>query len=228
LRSGRCQVRYVGPDGLPRKAPKPFDTKREAEQWLVTTEAEMLRGDWTDPEAGKARLDEYVLRWVKERDLKARTREEYERIVRLHIVPRLGCARPTSCCLSVGDITPSKVRSWRAALLEDGVGRATVAKAYRILPAVMATAADDGLIRRNPCRIKGASQHKSEERPIATTDQVLAIVDATEPRYRLFVLLATFAQLRFGELVALRRDCIDVTTTELRVRHARRSCPTGG
>lgn len=213
LPSGRYQARYVGPDGLPRKAPNLFDTKRDAERWLVTTEAEMLRGDWTDPDAGKVRLDEYVQRWVKERDLKARTRDEYERIVRLHIVAHLGH-------LAIGDMSPGRVRSWRASLLEAGVGRATVAKAYRILHAVLATAADDGLIRRNPCRIKGAGQHKSEERPTATIAQVLAIVEAIDRRYRLLVLLATFAQLRFGELVALRRNCIDVKTMELRVRHA--------
>jgi integrase len=33
-----------------------------------------------------------------------------------------------------------------------------VAKAYRLLRAIMSTAADDGLVRRNPCRIKGACQ----------------------------------------------------------------------
>lgn len=36
------------------------------------------------------------------------------------------------------------------------VGPVTVAKAYRLLKAILNTAVDDGLIRRNPCRIKGA------------------------------------------------------------------------
>lgn len=173
----------------------------------------MLRGDWTDPDAGKVRLDEYLQRWVKERDLKPRTRDEYERVVRLHLVKTMGH-------LTIGEISPGHIRTRRAALLEDGVGRATVAKAYRILHAVLATAADDGLIRRNPCRIKGAGQHKSEERPTASIVQVLAIVEAIDRRYRMLVLLATFAQLRFGELVGLRRDCIDAEAMELRVRRA--------
>jgi integrase len=213
LPSGRWQARYQGSDGLPRKAPSSFETKRDAERWLVETEAEMLRGDWTDPERGKVRLDEYVARWVKERDLKARTRDEYERHVRLYIAAQIGN-------LALADITPGQIRAWRAGLLDDGVGRATVAKTYRILHAVLATAADDGLIRRNPCRVKGGGQHKSEERPTASIAQVLAIADAIDPRYRLFVLLATFAQLRFGELVALRRNSIDLGAMELRVRRA--------
>ena len=44
----------------------------------------------------------------------------------------------------------------------------TVAKAYRLLKAILNTAVDDGLIRRNPCRIKGAGQEKSPERPVLT------------------------------------------------------------
>jgi integrase len=49
---------------------------------------------------------------------------------------------------------------------------------------------------------------------------VLAIASAVDQRYRLLVLLATFAQLRFGELVGLRRHSIDVESMELRVRRA--------
>src|SRR5690242_19963460 len=90
LPSGAWQARYTGPDGLIRKAPSTFDTKRAAEQWLVETEAEMLRGEWLDPDAGKVQLGDYADQWVRERDLKARTREEYERHLRLHVRPYLG------------------------------------------------------------------------------------------------------------------------------------------
>lgn len=55
-----------------------------------------------------------------------------------------------------------------------------------------------------------AGQDKAAERPTATLAQVFAIVEAIQPRYRLLVLLATFAQLRFGELVALRRRNLDL------------------
>jgi hypothetical protein len=55
----------------------------------------------------------------------------------------------------VQDITEARVRRWRKNLLDAGVGPVTVAKAYRLLKAILNTAVDDGLIRRNPCRIKG-------------------------------------------------------------------------
>src|SRR5690348_11034566 len=90
LPSGRYQARYRGPDGLTRTAPISYPTKRSAEQFLVETEAELLRGAWLDPDAGKVTLAEFAEQWVRERQLKARTREEYERHLRLHLRPAIG------------------------------------------------------------------------------------------------------------------------------------------
>lgn len=213
LPSGSWQARYTAPDGLSRNAPTTFDSKKSAGEWLVETEADILKGEWIDPDAGKIALGDYITRWIKERDLKPRTREEYERTIRLHVRPFLGDR-------ALNQINAQRIRTWRAGRLEDGIGRPTVAKAYRILHTIFATAADDVLIRRNPCRIRGASQDKAAERPTATLDQVFALAEAIQPRYRLLVLLAAFAQLRFGELVALRRDSIDLDRMELRVKRA--------
>ncbi len=69
----------------------------------------------------------------------------------------------------------------------------TVAKAYRLLKAVLNTAADDGLIRRNPCRIKGASVEKSQERPVLSARQVFDLASAIDPRYRALLLLCSAA-----------------------------------
>src|SRR5215831_14192806 len=74
-------------------------------------------------------------------------------------------------------------RAQRAAL-DAGTSAVTVAKAYRLLKAILTTAADDGVIRRNPCRIKGAGQEKSPERPVLTIPQMFALADAIGQRYR--------------------------------------------
>lgn len=79
------------------------------------------------------------------------------------------------------------------------------AKPYRLLHAVLATAVEDGSIRTNPCNIKGAGQHESDERSVATLKQLFALADTIQPRYRLVVLLATFTSLRYGEIMGLRR-----------------------
>ena len=109
------------------------------------------------------------------------------------------------------------MRRWRKGLLDSGVSAVTTAKAYRLLKAVMNTAVDDGLIRRNPCRIKGAGQERSPERPILTIPQVYAFAEAIDQRYRALVLLGTFGSLRWGGLAALRRGDIDLTACTVSV-----------
>jgi integrase len=141
-------------------------------------------------------LGDYVAKWIAERPgLAPRTVGKYEDLLRLHIRPVLGS-------VDLVDVTPARVRSWRAGLLEAGTGPPTVVGAYRLLRAAMTTAVDDELVRRNPCRIPGAGQDDSPERPIATVDDVFAIADAVLQRYKALILLAAFGGLRWGEVTA--------------------------
>jgi integrase len=86
------------------------------------------------------------------------------------------------------------------------------AKVYRLLRAILYTAVDDGMIKRNPCRIKGADKETEHARPVTTVGQVYALADAVPPRFRVLVLLGAFTSLRWGELVNLRRVNIDSST----------------
>jgi integrase len=89
-------------------------------------------------------------------------------------------------------------------------GASTAAKCYRLLRSILATAVEDELIPKNPVAIKGAGVEHPKERPIATIEQVYALADAIEPRYRALVLTATFTRLRLGELRALTRRRLDL------------------
>lgn len=214
LASGRFQARYIGPDGLRRTAPVTFDSKGAARRWLSMCETDILRGTWTDVEAASERLGPYAAKWIRERpNLAARTVEGYEGTLRRHVEPYLGSKE-------IRQITPAVVRAWRQRLLHDGVGANSVAKAYRLLRAVMNTALDDQLIARNPCRIKGAATETPEERPVLTVAQVQRLAGAIEPRYRLLVLLAVYASLRWGEIIGLQRGDFNLAEGTVRVRRA--------
>ena len=67
--------------------------------------------------------------------------------------------------------------NWRFTLLAAGVSESAAAKAYRLLRAILATAADDRVIPRNPCRIRGAGDEKPAERPVLTVAQVFGLAD---------------------------------------------------
>ena len=222
LPSGRWQARYKGPDGIDRPAPQTFDSKTSAERWLTLTEAEVLRGDWTDPDAGRVLFGHYARDWIAERPaLRPKTVSLYRYLLRCHLGPAFETR-------ALADIKEPNVRRWRKDLLDGGTSTVTAAKAYRLLKAIMNTAVDDGLIRRNPCRIKGGGQEKSPERPVLTIAQVGALADAAGPRYRALVLLAVFGSLRWGELAALRRCDIDLQARTIRVTRQLSEQPGGG
>ena len=212
LPSGRWQARYPGPDGVDRPAPETFPTKRAAEIWLSEKELEIRQGDWLDPDAGQTKLADFAATWLREHPgLRPKTRQLYEGLLRLHILPTLGH-------LAVVDVKEARVRTWHHSLLSSRLGPTTVSKSYRLLRTILGTAVDDGLIKRNPCRIKGAATEKAPERPTLTLPQVAAMADAVGPRYRLLVLLAVFAGLRWGELTGLTRANVDVDARLIRVR----------
>lgn len=211
LPSGRYQARYLGADGIDRPAPETFRTKRDADDWLAERQAELRSGDWSDPDAGQVEFGSYAATWIAERGIGASTADLYRSLLRNHLDPTFGK-------VAVADITSAMVRAWRVARLENGVGPSTVAKSYALLRAVLMTAVDDRLIRRNPCRVKGASTAPTPERPTATVQEVYALAGAIQPRYRALVLLAAFSGLRWGELVGLRRRDLDLTAGTLRVR----------
>jgi integrase len=204
LPSGRYQARYRI-DGLWKTAPATFRTKGNADAFLAATRADLERGTWVDPAAGQVELALYCERWLSDRpNLRPRTRDLYRGLLRLHILPALGATQ-------IGRLSPAQVRTWRAAMIKAGrPGPSTIAKCYRLLHAICATGVEDSVISRNPCVIKGASVERPGERPVATIQQVYALAEAIEPRYRAMMLLATFCGLRVGELRALRQRNLDL------------------
>ncbi|MFI0905733.1 tyrosine-type recombinase/integrase [Streptomyces sioyaensis] len=218
-RSGRWTASYRDRAGIRRRAPETFDTKVEAEVWLSQAEADLTRGVWRDPDAGAVNFEVYAVKWVDERELSPTTDELYRRLLRLHILP-------TFAVYDLDQITPPRVREWRAEK-RAVTGATTVAKSYRLLKAVMETAADDELIRRNPCRIKGAGKESAAEREIATVAQVDALADAVGLRWRLMVYLGAYGPMRPEEQAELRRKDADLDTMTIRVRQAAPELTTG-
>ncbi|MFF0745183.1 tyrosine-type recombinase/integrase [Streptomyces sp. NPDC004111] len=219
-RSGRWTASYSGPDGQEQRAPETFESKKDAEVWLSQIEADLTRGSWQDPNAGSVNFKVYALQWVAERGISATTDELYRRLLRLHILPTFGG-------LDLVEITAPRVRTWRTERLASTGAATTVAKSYRLLKAVMETAVDDELIRRNPCRIRGAGKEAAAERQIASVGQVDALADALGPRWRLMVFLGAYGPLRPEEQAELRRKDVDLDELTIRVRMAAPELTTG-
>lgn len=211
--SGRFSASYLAPDGLRRFAGKTFPTRADAHAWLSTQQTSLMQGAWLDPDLGHVSLSEFGQRWIKEHRLSPRTRDLYEGIFRLHIEPYLGRLR-------LDQLRPDGIRGWQAKLRDEGRSASTSAKAYRLLRAILNAAVDDGRIPRNPCRIKGADKETPAERPVASVTEVFVLANNVSPHYRVFVLTAALASLRWGELVGLQRRDLDLDAGLIHVRRA--------
>jgi integrase len=210
-RSGRWQARYQGPDGQTRSAPRTFDSRRSAEQWLTLMEGRILRGEWQPSEQSKMMFGGYATHWLVDRRLEPRSRELYAMLLRLHLMPWFGD-------LALDRITPPIVRSWRTELLRLGRSESTAVKSYRLLRAILNTAVkDDRLLRENPCRMRGFDKEPTSERPTASVDQVWRLAALMPRRFRALVIFAAFTGLRWGELVALRVRDVDLDTEVVNV-----------
>lgn len=205
----RWQVRYVDPHGKERS--KNFARKVDAEKFVHTVEVQKIRGEWTDPAAGKVKFSE----WATQVDATRPNRRESTRArdssyLRNLILPTFGDAE-------IGAIRPNEVRAWIADLQDQGYAPGAIAKAYQILSRAFRVAVTDGLIARTPCREIKLPKDDRDEKRFLTVSEIEHLADAIGPRYRVWVLTAAYTGLRFGELAALRTDDLDLLRRTLRV-----------
>lgn len=200
LQSGKYQASYWH-EGRRHVAPRTFTAKATASAYLATVEADIRRGGWIDPDKGQVSLCSYTTDWLAGRsDLRPTTRSKYTYLLDRHILPALGH-------VTLSGLTPTRVRAWYQALAQ--THPPTAAGAYRLLATICNTAVNDEVIMRSPCKVKGAGVEKAKERPVATVEEMEVAVAGCPERYRLAVLLATWCQLRRGEILGLQRRDFD-------------------
>ncbi len=218
LPSGKFQARYIGPDGSEHKAPHTFTAQIDAEGWLSRERVMIEREEWTPPAtrtaaqaSGGLTVKVYADRWHEEtvNRHKPRTRVLNRGYLDNVIYPGLGDKRLTT-------LTVSEVREWHAGL--DATYPTRNANAYSLLRTILNQAVDDEILDVNPCRVKRAAVKHRKSEPVAlTAAEIRAMAAAILPRYKALVLLAGFSGLRFGELTALRRSDLTMTTGNLSV-----------
>jgi integrase len=222
--NGRWQARYRDPNG--RVHNRMFATRGDAARYLAGIRADLDRGDWFDPSAGRVPLRDYADAWLKTRRVRGRplaprTVVQYRWQLDKHMLPSLGDHQ-------LRQLSSAVIREWHLKITSaNGPGAVTAAKCYRLLHTICASAVSDQEIARNPCTIPGAGLESSPERPTATIPQVLALAAAVGDRWRTLVLLAAFCSLRMGELAALTRRDIDLDTATVTVRASAADLPGG-
>jgi integrase len=210
--SGRWQVRYRDPSGVERA--RNFTRKVDGEKFLVTVEADKVRGMWADPRLAKITVGEWLPTWQASRvHLRPSTRAASESLLRNHVLPYFGDQR-------LGSVTRTDVQGFVAQLEEKDLAASTIRQSYLLVAGLFSSALESDLIVRSPCRGIKLPQKSLTEMRFLTAEEVSNLADTIDDRYRALVLTAAYAGCRFGELAGLKTHRLDLLRRTLTVAEA--------
>ena len=205
----RYRARWRDPDGSQRK--RTFSKKGDAARFLATAEADVLRGQYIAPDAGRVTFKAYATSWLAAQVFDEGTRAQLEGRLRVHVYPTLGNK-------TLAQIKPSTIQAWARSL--DGLAPSYVRDMMANVGAVLAAAVDDERIARNPARAHSVTRPRVTRRKVVpwTTERVLAVTDALPEPYRVAATLAAGLGLRQGEVFGLSPDDVHFLRGEVEVR----------
>jgi integrase len=193
---GKWRARYRDLNG--HEHAKHFLRKVDAEQWLTGIQADLLRGSYVDPKAGRTTFGEYADQWRAGQPHRPATASLYERLLRLHVYPSFGHR-------ALSSVRRSEIQGWVAGLT---VAPATARQAYALTRTIFRAAVEDRLIAESPCR-RIALPELSDEKVVPLVEQVQLIVAASPEDLRALIVLGAATGLRSGELLGLTVDRVD-------------------
>lgn len=217
-------VDYVDAGGKRRL--KTFKLKKAADAFAASTTVEISQGVHV-AEGASATVEAASRKWITAitaDGLERSSIEDYERTLRLHILPFIGGLRLTA-------LTVTRLRAFEDELREAGRSAATTKRTIVSLGSMLADAQERGLVARNVVRDvrarRGHGERKAEKRQkgrlrigtdIPTRDEVKALLGAATGRWRPLLPVATFGGLRASELRGLRWTDVDLEKREIHVR----------
>jgi len=226
-RRGRWVVDFRDSAGYRRW--ESFRTREEAQDRLadVIPESRQQVRPAVDP---NMTVKDYGERWLTGLVVKPRTRESYEKTLRLHIFPVLGEVRVRKLQrAAIKDLLTAKLRPGTG---EMGLARNSVRIIQAVLRALLNEAIEDRLIKVNPAarlgrklRLVDSPSVRQEQVKAMTREQLdrFLTTAATEPvahRYAPLFLTLARSGVRVGEGLALQWQDLDLGAREIRVARA--------
>jgi integrase len=207
------RVKYKLPSGV-ETSESGFETKAAALAWGRDQEARIREGRWTDPDAGKITVSEWIERWLAMQDVGISTVETREYLIRRFICPVWGASE-------LGSLSTEGITNWENGIpARTGVSRRTARDARALLCTILgdAAAAKPPLIPYNPAirprnrgRRTGRRLDRGPQRVWVTPLQALLVAERAallSGRDEDFTMIVTIAYtgLRFGEVIGLEHE----------------------
>lgn len=253
---GRWQAFYGDPHGATRisrtgkptpvrhTAPHTFDTRGDAEAWLVDERRLISSGSWTSPAMRKAArnnghggstptFEAYARQWildrrVKGRPLAVRTQDHYTDMLNRYLGPAFGA-------LPLDQVTPELVSGWYDTFKPQSrkrgnrskgakAGATMKAHTYSFGRAVMttATSAHGPIVGHvNPFAIRGGgSSPTTKHEELATEAELKIMLETIRPAWGALLQMGLWTGLRFGEIAGVRRRDVNLERAVVRVHRS--------
>ena len=216
---------------------KTFDRKKEADVFHSKASVEVREGTHTADSASVtvAKAADLWITTCKGRDLEATTVDAYAQHIKLHIAPYLGRVKLSQLTAPMIREFEDSLREGSPAPGEDAGAARSPAMVKRIigsLGSMLGDAQERGLVSRNVVRDLRSRRRKGVDRraerrqkgklkvgvDIPSRQEIKAIVEALDGRWRPILLVAIITGLRSSELRGLRWADVDLKKSELHVR----------
>jgi integrase len=202
-KTGKPQVMYRDPSG--RQHGPTFNRLTDARSFKSEVEADLRRGVWRDPNAGRVLLESWAHDVMAGKlNLRPSGKDRDLSHLKNHVLPRFGRCR-------LDGIRRAEVRSWVRELSENkGLAPRTVRDCYRVLASIMNEAVDEKLITESPCRKIELPRIPQEERRFLSHDEVVRLANAFDARFSALPHTSAIMGLRWGEAAGLKRTHLDL------------------
>lgn len=208
----RYRVRYIGPDGREKTKSFPDRAKKQADDYLSEVEAQLRRGSYVDPEAGRIGFRQFARRWLDGQSFDETSRETAERKLNSMIFPYFA-DRP------MNSFRASDIRGWVRWMQQRKSANSYQAVCFAHVSAIFTAAVDDKIVTENPCHARSVTRPKPDVRKVVpwSRAQVRAAHLAVPDRWKATVPVGAGLGLRQGEIFAFGTDQIDRDDLMLRV-----------
>ena len=199
-------------DGKRRRKTVYGRTKREVQDKLREALHRAAHGEAPLPE--RETVAEYLKRWLDDKrpELRVRTYESYEQVVRNHLTPGLGRLR-------LARLGPRDVSVWLRRLEKQGVSARTRRYARSVLRSALNQALRWELVSRNAAALTAPPRYRPREIQPLTPAQARTLLEAVRGhRLAALVSVGLGLGLRLGEALGLRWNDVDSDSGKLSVR----------
>lgn len=216
LPSGKTVWQADYADAMGNRRHRQFQTKKEADAFMTNARSEVATGVHV-PDSASATVSKAADDWLKaveeDEDLERSTYEHYRQHVEIHIRPLIGNKKLTH-------VTTPLVYGFIDAMKAKGRSKETIRRAVQSLGRIFKFAKGRGLVGQNPVAdVRLASSKRGKKRPeMPSKDELKALLNAVQGRWRPLIVTATFTGLRASELRGLRWEDVDLKKGVLKVR----------